>query len=148
LRDSLTLGRIAGVRFGVNWSWLVVFALIVWTWATGVFPDTNPGYSDRVYVAMAVVAAFLFFGSLLAHELGHALQARREGMEIEGSRYGCSVASPSSRVCSRAPAPSFESPSQALSSHSSSGACSSSSPGSGAFPSLRTRSRRGSATSI
>jgi Zn-dependent protease/CBS domain-containing protein len=80
----LTLGRIAGVRFGVNWSWLVVFALIVWTWATGVFPDTNPGYSDRVYVAMAVVAAFLFFGSLLAHELGHALQARREGMEIEG----------------------------------------------------------------
>jgi Zn-dependent protease/CBS domain-containing protein len=84
VRDSLTLGRIAGVRFGVNWSWLLVFALIVWTWATGVFPDTNPGYSDRVYVAMAIVAAFLFFGSLVAHELGHALQARREGMEIEG----------------------------------------------------------------
>jgi Zn-dependent protease/CBS domain-containing protein len=80
----LTLGRIAGVRFGVNWSWLVVFVLIVWTWATGVFPDTNPGYSDGVYVAMAIVAAILFFGSLLAHELGHALQARREGMEIEG----------------------------------------------------------------
>jgi Zn-dependent protease/CBS domain-containing protein len=80
----LTLGRIAGVRFGVNWSWLVVFALIVWTWATGVFPETNPGYSDGVYVAMAIVAAVLFFGSLLAHELGHALQARREGMEIEG----------------------------------------------------------------
>jgi Zn-dependent protease len=68
----------------VNWSWLVVFALIVWTWATGVFPETNPGYSDGTYVAIAVVAAILFFGSLLAHELGHALQARREGMEIEG----------------------------------------------------------------
>jgi Zn-dependent protease/predicted transcriptional regulator len=68
----------------VNWSWLVVFALIVWTWATGVFPETNPGYSDSTYVAIAVVAAILFFGSLLAHELGHALQARREGMEIEG----------------------------------------------------------------
>jgi Zn-dependent protease/CBS domain-containing protein len=68
----------------VNWSWLVVFALIVWTWATGVFPETNPGYSDSTYVAISVVAAILFFGSLLAHELGHALQARREGMEIEG----------------------------------------------------------------
>jgi Zn-dependent protease/CBS domain-containing protein len=84
LQDSITLGRIAGVRFGVNWSWLVVFALIVWTWATGVFPETNPGYSDGTYVAIAIVAAILFFGSLLAHELGHALQARREGMEIEG----------------------------------------------------------------
>ena len=84
MRDSLTLGRIAGVRFGVNWSWLVVFALIVWTLATGIFPDTNEGLSDGTYIAMAIVAAFLFFGSLLAHELGHALQARREGMEIEG----------------------------------------------------------------
>jgi Zn-dependent protease/CBS domain-containing protein len=84
MRDSFTLGRIAGVRFGVNWSWLVVFALIVWTLATGIFPDTNEGLSDGTYVAMAIVAAFLFFGSLLAHELGHALQARREGMEIDG----------------------------------------------------------------
>jgi Zn-dependent protease/CBS domain-containing protein len=84
MRDSFTLGRIAGVRFGVNWSWLVVFALIVWTLATGIFPSTNPGLSDGTYVAMAVVAAVVFFCSLLAHELGHALQARREGMEIDG----------------------------------------------------------------
>jgi Zn-dependent protease/CBS domain-containing protein len=84
VQDSLTLGRIAGVRFGVNWSWLVVFALIVWTLATGIFPETNKGLSDGTYIAMALVAAFLFFGSLLAHELGHAIQARREGMEIEG----------------------------------------------------------------
>ena len=84
MQDSLTLGRIAGVRFGVNWSWLVVFALIVWTLATGIFPETNKGLSNGTYVAMALVAAVLFFGSLLAHELGHAIQARREGMEIEG----------------------------------------------------------------
>jgi Zn-dependent protease/predicted transcriptional regulator len=84
VRDSFTIGRIAGIRFGVNWSWIVVFALIVWTWATGVFPETNPGYSDGTYVAMAIVAAIFFFGSLLAHEFGHALEARREGMEIEG----------------------------------------------------------------
>ncbi len=84
MRDSITLGRIAGIRFGVNWSWLVVFALIVWTLASGIFPETNEGLSDGTYVAMAIVAAVLFFGSLLAHELGHALQAQREGMEIDG----------------------------------------------------------------
>jgi Zn-dependent protease/CBS domain-containing protein len=84
VRDSITLGRIAGVRFGVNWSWLVVFALIVWTLASGIFPETNEGLSEGTYVAMAIVAAVLFFASLLAHELGHALQAQREGMEIDG----------------------------------------------------------------
>jgi Zn-dependent protease len=84
VQESFSIGRIGGIRVGLNWSWLVVFALIVWTWATGIFPETNPGLSDGTYVAMAVVGALLFFVTLLLHELGHALQARREGMEIEG----------------------------------------------------------------
>jgi Zn-dependent protease/CBS domain-containing protein len=84
MNASLQLGRIAGVRIGVNWSWLVVFALIVWSLADGVFPSQNPGLSNATYIAMALVAALLFFASLLLHELGHARQARREGMEIEG----------------------------------------------------------------
>src|SRR5262249_17778694 len=73
-----------GIEFGVNWSWLVVFALIVWTLASGIFPSTNPGLSKATHIAMAVVAAFLFFLSLLLHEFGHALRARREGIEIDG----------------------------------------------------------------
>jgi Zn-dependent protease/CBS domain-containing protein len=81
---TIQLGRIAGIRIGVNWSWLVVFALIVWSLAVAVFPSQNPGFSDGEYVAIAVVAALLFFVSLLLHELGHALQARRDGVEIEG----------------------------------------------------------------
>jgi Zn-dependent protease/CBS domain-containing protein len=82
--DSVSLGRIAGVRIGINWSWLVVFALITWTLAVGIFPETNPGYGDGTYVAIAIVAALIFFVSLLLHELGHALQARRDGLQIEG----------------------------------------------------------------
>ncbi len=84
MNASFTLGRIAGIQIGVNWSWLIVVALITWSLATTVFPDQNPGLSDATYVAMAAVASVLFFTSLLLHELGHALQARREGMEIEG----------------------------------------------------------------
>jgi Zn-dependent protease/CBS domain-containing protein len=84
MNPSISLGRIAGIRVGINWSWLVVFALIVWSLAAGVFPSENEGLPDGTYVAMGVAAALLFFGSILLHEIGHAVQARRDGMEIEG----------------------------------------------------------------
>jgi Zn-dependent protease len=81
---TFRLGRIAGVEIGLNWSWLVVFALLVWTLATGIFPSTNPKLGSGAHLAMALVASGLFFCSLLLHELGHALRARREGVAIEG----------------------------------------------------------------
>jgi Zn-dependent protease len=81
---SLSLGRIAGIRIGLHWSWLVVFGLMVWTLSETVFPRQNPGLAESDYRAMAVAAALLLFVSLLLHEFGHALQARREGMEIDG----------------------------------------------------------------
>ena len=82
--DSISLGRVAGIQIGVNWSWVIVFALITWTLAVGIFPETNPGLGDGTYIAIALLASGLFFVSLLLHELGHALQARRDGVEIEG----------------------------------------------------------------
>jgi Zn-dependent protease/CBS domain-containing protein len=81
--NDITIARIAGIRIGLSWSWFVVFALITWSLADGIFPDQNPGLSNGTYIAMALVAAVLFFASLLAHELGHAFQARREGIEID-----------------------------------------------------------------
>jgi len=82
--SSFRLGRIAGVEIGVNWSWLIIFALVAFSLAARIFPDQNPGLSDETYVVMALVAATLFFCSILAHELGHAIQAIRDGMEIDG----------------------------------------------------------------
>jgi Zn-dependent protease/CBS domain-containing protein len=84
LRPSITLGRIGGVAVGVNWTWLIVFGVSVWSLAAEVFPATNPGLGAGVYVAMAATASLLFFTSILLHELGHATQAKREGMQIEG----------------------------------------------------------------
>jgi Zn-dependent protease/CBS domain-containing protein len=84
VNGNITLGRIGGIEVRINWSWLVIFALIVWSLADGVFPSQNPGLSGGVHLAMALVAAVLFFASLLLHELGHAWEARREGMEIDG----------------------------------------------------------------
>ncbi len=84
LRSTYRLGRIAGIDVGLNWSVLALLALLMWTLSTGVFPETNPGLSDNAHFAMAVVASLGFFASILLHELGHAVQARRDGMEIDG----------------------------------------------------------------
>ena len=82
--SSFPIARIKGIEIGAHWSWLLVFALIIWSLSAGVFPTTNPGLSDAAYFFMALAASILFFTSLIAHELGHALQARREGMTIAG----------------------------------------------------------------
>jgi Zn-dependent protease len=84
MTSSLKLGRMAGVEIGVNWSWLIAFALIVWLLAAAVFPARSPGLDEGTYVAMAAGAGIAFFASLVLHELGHALQARRDGVEIDG----------------------------------------------------------------
>src|SRR5688572_4992709 len=84
MTSSLRLARIAGVEIRAHWSLLVVVALIVWSLADNVFPDSNPGLSDTAYVVMASAAALLFGASIALHELGHALQAQRDGVAVQG----------------------------------------------------------------
>jgi Zn-dependent protease len=50
-----------------------VFAIVVWSLGTAVFPAAYPGLDGATYLIMALAAAGLFFASVLAHELGHAL---------------------------------------------------------------------------
>jgi len=84
LESTVPIGRIAGIEVGLNWSWLIVFTLFVWSLGSTFFPDRYPFLTNEAYFVMAVAATFLFFLSLLLHELGHAIQARHEGMQIEG----------------------------------------------------------------
>jgi Zn-dependent protease len=79
--SSFQLGRILGIRIGVNASWfLILFLFIFWLSASfgDILDDTTKGY------LVAVAAAGLFFGSIVLHELGHALAARRSGIEVAG----------------------------------------------------------------
>ncbi len=84
MQSSFTLVRVRGIPIGVHWNWLLVFAIVVWSLATALFPATYPGLDGTTYLVMAVVAGAIFFGSILLHELGHAIRAQREGLKIEG----------------------------------------------------------------
>ncbi|WP_432072753.1 site-2 protease family protein [Streptomyces wuyuanensis] len=77
------MGRIAGVRVGVHWSVLLVFAVIALGLAQGRLPQTHPGHPAVLYWLAGLSTAVVFFASLLAHEIAHAVVARRNGVEVE-----------------------------------------------------------------
>ncbi len=83
MRESFSLGRIGGIRIGVNWSVLVIAALLAYGLASGEFPAAAPHRPEWEYVIAALVTAAVFFGSLLAHELAHSLVARRNGLTVD-----------------------------------------------------------------
>jgi Zn-dependent protease/CBS domain-containing protein len=79
---GLRIGRIAGVEIIVDWSLLIIFLLIAFSLAMGVFPAWHPDWSAGMHWATALGAAVLFFVSVLLHELAHAVVGRRGGVEI------------------------------------------------------------------
>ncbi len=83
MRQTLRLGRIAGIPVGVHWSVLAIMALLAYGLAVGVLPAGAPGRTWQTYWGIAIGAAVLFLGSLLAHEIAHALVARRFGVRVE-----------------------------------------------------------------
>jgi Zn-dependent protease/predicted transcriptional regulator len=84
MRQSFSLGRISGIRIGVNWSVLLIVALLAYGLAVGQFPAAAPRRPEAEYVVAAVITALAYIASLLAHELAHSLVARRNRLEVEG----------------------------------------------------------------
>jgi Zn-dependent protease len=82
-RGQLTLFTLRGIRIGVDYSWFFVLFLIIW-WLSDFFRDVlGAEQADTTPYLLAVVAALLFFGSILLHELGHAVVANRLGIPIK-----------------------------------------------------------------
>jgi Zn-dependent protease/CBS domain-containing protein len=76
------LMKVAGIRIVIDPSWLFIFFLVVWSLATGYFPEAYPPIHGRAAWVLGVAAALLLFGSVLVHELSHALLAQRAGILV------------------------------------------------------------------
>jgi Zn-dependent protease/predicted transcriptional regulator len=83
MKQTFSLGRISGIRIGVNWSVLFIVALLAYGLAAGQFPAEAPRRPVAEYVVAALVTAVAYIASLLAHELAHSLVARRNGVEVQ-----------------------------------------------------------------
>ncbi len=71
-----------GIRIGVDPGWFLMLFLVI-LWLTPSFRGVLHSSDGEAYLT-TVASALLFFGSLIVHELGHALVARREGIEVRG----------------------------------------------------------------
>lgn len=80
--QNIRLGKIAGIAVGINWSILVIFYLITWELADLVLPGDSPHAATSTYWIVGLATAALFFASLLAHEVAHAVVARRNGIGV------------------------------------------------------------------
>jgi len=80
------LFRLFGFQVNADLSWFLVLALFTWSLATRVYPEdfAAPDLDPAGHWLLALVAALLFFASLLLHEMGHALMARRHQLPIRG----------------------------------------------------------------
>jgi Zn-dependent protease/CBS domain-containing protein len=82
MNENIRLGRIAGVRVGVNWSVVVIFWLLTWELAVLVLPGDHPHQPTAIYWVAGVATTILFFLSLLAHEVSHAVVAKHNGIRV------------------------------------------------------------------
>jgi Zn-dependent protease len=80
---SIRIARIAGIPVGISPLWLIIVALITWSLGAGYYPGEVHGIAPLASYALGLGSALLLFASILAHEFGHALVARRRGVEIE-----------------------------------------------------------------
>jgi Zn-dependent protease/predicted transcriptional regulator len=80
---TVRVGRLAGIPIGFQPLWLVVLGLITWTLGSQYFPDQVQGITPIGAYGLGLAAAVLLFTFVLLHELGHAVVARRHGVEIE-----------------------------------------------------------------
>lgn len=81
---GIRLGRIFGVEVRVDWSLGFIFCLIAFNLGAGLFPAQHPDWPLWLSWSVAISAAVLFFLSVLAHELAHAVVGRAQGVQVEG----------------------------------------------------------------
>jgi Zn-dependent protease len=82
-RYLVRIGRVFGVQIGLHFSWFPVVAAVAILAAVEfgrVYPDLTRG----VRLGMGGATGLAFFGCILAHELSHAVVARRRGVPVRG----------------------------------------------------------------
>jgi Zn-dependent protease len=80
-RPGLQIAKILGIPIFLHASWIIVFGLV--TFSLGeVFKQEHPSWSAAEGWALGLLTSFLFFGSILFHELSHSVVAQHYKIRV------------------------------------------------------------------
>ena len=79
---AINLIKIAGIQVSFDYSWLIVFGLVLFSMSAGYFPRYYPGHAALTYWLAGIFATLFFFASVVIHELAHSLMAIHLGLKI------------------------------------------------------------------
>ena len=82
LGKRINILTFAGIKIGIDISWIFIAILLSWTLAVGYFPFRYPDLSHNVYWLMGVLGMLGLFVCIVLHELGHALVAKHYKLPI------------------------------------------------------------------
>ncbi|SHI95330.1 site-2 protease family protein [Parasporobacterium paucivorans] len=80
---TFAIGKIKGIRIEVNYSWFIIFILIMYSLAAGYLPQLYPDMQVPVRWILGAAVGILFFISILLHELSHSLVSVRLGIPVK-----------------------------------------------------------------
>jgi Zn-dependent protease len=81
---TFTLFHVRGIRISVDWSWFLILFLVIFYTSQTYGDLLGESSSSSTPFLLGVLTAAGFFGSILLHELGHAVVAVRNGIGITG----------------------------------------------------------------
>jgi Zn-dependent protease/CBS domain-containing protein len=103
---SWRVGRVAGIEVRIDSSWAVIALLITYSMylrASTLYPELSGGGA----VGLGILATVLFFGSVLVHELAHAVVAQARGIRVQDITLFLFGGATRARVESRGPGDEF-----------------------------------------
>ncbi len=82
LRSSIKLFKIFGIEIRLDYSWFIIFALLVYYFGFSYFPAILPGLNTGFIAIITLVTVLLFFFSILFHEVSHSVVAKKMGIPV------------------------------------------------------------------
>jgi len=81
MHKGFRIGRIFGINIRIDWSWVFIFLLVTWNLSSAL-GQFHSDWGPTMRWGLSIVAAVLFFTSVVAHELAHSLMAKARGVPV------------------------------------------------------------------